>query len=86
MNTSIRRLLTSITREIGGFFVCIKFFQEILRFTDIFALQTLFPSFWNMLMRGELMRPAVELSFLDEDSQRDVADEIGINDATPSHD
>lgn len=31
MIISTRRLLTSITREIGGFFVCIKFFQEILR-------------------------------------------------------
>ena len=32
------------------------------------------------------MRPAVELSYLDEDSQRDVVDEIDLNDATPSHD
>ena len=32
------------------------------------------------------MRPAVELSYLDEDSQRDVVDEIDMNDATPSHD
>ena len=24
------------------------------KFADIFALQTLFPNFWNMLMRGEL--------------------------------
>ena len=57
------------------------------KFADIFALQTLFPNFWNMLMRDELkMRPAVELSFLDEDSQRDVVDEIDLNDATPSHD
>ena len=31
MNISTRRLLTSITREIGGFFVRIKFFQEILK-------------------------------------------------------
>ena len=31
------------------------------------------------------MRPAVELSYLDEDSQRDVVDEIDLNDATPSH-
>jgi len=29
MNISTRRLLTSITREIGGFFVSKKFFQEI---------------------------------------------------------
>ena len=32
------------------------------------------------------MRPAVELSYLDEDSQRDVVDEIDLNDTTPSHD
>ena len=32
------------------------------------------------------MRPAVELSYLDEDSQRAVVDEIDLNDATPSHD
>ena len=30
--------------------------------------------------------PAVELSYLDEDCQRDVVDEIDLNDATPSHD
>ena len=32
------------------------------------------------------MRPAVELSYLDEDAQRDVVDEIDTNDCTPSHD
>lgn len=32
------------------------------------------------------MRPAVELSYLDEDCQRDVALQIDINDCTPSHD
>ena len=32
------------------------------------------------------MRPAVELSYLDEDCQRDVVDEIDQNLATPSHD
>ena len=32
------------------------------------------------------MRPAVELSYLDEDSQRAVVDEIDLNDATPSLD
>ena len=29
------------------------------------------------------MRPAVELSYLDEDCQRDIVDEIDMNDATP---
>ena len=32
------------------------------------------------------MRPAVELSYLDEDSQRYVVEQIDINDCTPSHD
>ena len=32
------------------------------------------------------MRPAVEISFLDEDCQRDLVDEIDLNDCTPSHD
>lgn len=32
------------------------------------------------------MRPAVELSYLDEYCQRDIVDEIDMNDATPSHD
>ena len=32
------------------------------------------------------MRPAVELSYLDEDSQRAVVDEIDLNQWTPSHD
>ena len=31
------------------------------------------------------MRPAVELSYLDEDSQRDVVDFIDENESTPSH-
>ena len=32
------------------------------------------------------MRPAVELSYLDEDSQRAVVDKIDLNQCTPSHD
>ena len=32
------------------------------------------------------MRPAVELSYLDEESQRAVVDEIDLNQCTPSHD
>ena len=32
------------------------------------------------------IRPAVELSYLDEDSQRAVVDEIDLNQCTPSHD
>ena len=32
------------------------------------------------------MRPAVELSYLDEGCQRDVVEEIDLNQCTPSHD
>ena len=32
------------------------------------------------------MRPAVELSYLNEDCQRDLVDEFDLNDCTPSHD
>ena len=31
------------------------------------------------------MRPAVELSYLDEECQRDVVEEIDLNESTPSH-
>lgn len=32
------------------------------------------------------MRPAVQISFLDEDCQSDLVDEIDLKDYTPSHD
>ena len=32
------------------------------------------------------LKPAVELSYLDEDCQRDLVDQIDMNDCTPSHD
>lgn len=32
------------------------------------------------------MRPAVGMSYLDEDAQRDIVDKIDLNDDTPSHD
>ena len=50
-------------------------------------LTNLVPELFDYVDEGRIkMRPAVELSFLDEDSQRDVVDEIDLNDATPSHD
>ncbi len=50
-------------------------------------LINLVPELLDYVDEGRIkMRPAVELSFLDEDSQRDVVDEIDLNDATPSHD
>mgnify|MGYP001043997197 CR=1 FL=1 len=50
-------------------------------------LTNLVPELLEFVDQGRIkMRPAVELSYLDEDCQRDVVDEIDINDATPSHD
>ena len=50
-------------------------------------LTNLVPELLDYVDEGRIkMRPAVELSFLDEDSQRDVVDEIDLNDCTPSHD
>ena len=50
-------------------------------------LTNLVPELLDYVDEGRIkMRPAVELSLLDEDSQRDVVDEIDLNDATPSHD
>ena len=41
----------------------------------------------DLVDKGKIkMRPAVELSYLDEDSQRAVVDEIDLNQCTPSHD
>ena len=50
-------------------------------------LTNLVPELLEFVDEGRIkMRPAVELSHLDEDCQRDVVDEIDLNDATPSHD
>ena len=49
-------------------------------------LTELVPELLEFVDEGRIkMRPAVELSYLDEDCQRDVVDEIDLNDATPSH-
>ncbi|MBQ2970960.1 MAG: ParB/RepB/Spo0J family partition protein [Ruminococcus sp.] len=49
-------------------------------------LTNLVPELLEYVDEGRIkMRPAVELSYLDEDSQRDVVEEIDTNDATPSH-
>lgn len=51
------------------------------------SLTNLVPELLEFVDEGRIkMRPAVELSYLDEDCQRDVVDEIDLNDATPSHD
>ena len=50
-------------------------------------LTNLVPELLELVDEGKIkMRPAVELSYLDEDCQRDVVDEIDLNVCTPSHD
>ena len=49
-------------------------------------LTSLVPELLDLVDEGKIkMRPAVKLSYLDEDSQRAVVDEIDLNQATPSH-
>lgn len=58
--------------------------EQVRRFI---RLTNLIPELLELVDEGRIkMRPAVELSYLDEDSQRDVALQIDINDCTPSHD
>ena len=50
-------------------------------------LTNLVPELLEFVDEGRMkMRPAVELSYLNEDCQRDLVDEIDLNDCTPSHD
>ncbi len=50
-------------------------------------LTNLVPELLDLVDEGKIkMRPAVELSYLDEDSQQAVVDEIDLNQCTPSHD
>ena len=50
-------------------------------------LTNLVPELLELVDEGKIkMRPAVELSYLDEDSQRAVVDEIDLNQCTPPHD
>ena len=49
-------------------------------------LTKLVPELLEFVDEGKMkMRPAVEVSYLDEDCQRDLVDEIDLNDCTPSH-
>ena len=49
-------------------------------------LTFLVPELLEMVDEGRIkMRPAVEISFLDEDAQRDLVDAIDTEDCTPSH-
>ena len=50
-------------------------------------LTNLVPELLEFVDEGRIkMRPAVELSYLNEDCQRDLVDEIDLNYCTPSHD
>ena len=50
-------------------------------------LTNLVPELLECVDDGRMkMRPAVELSYRDEDSQRDIVDEIDMSESTPSHD
>ena len=50
-------------------------------------LTNLVPELLEFVDEGKIkMRPAVEMSYLDEDSQRDIVDCIDLMDCTPSHD
>ena len=58
--------------------------EQIRRYV---RLTNLVPELLDLVDEGKIkMRPAVELSYLDEDSQRAVVDEIDLNQCTPSHD
>ena len=71
------------TNEILGNEVC-ESREQIRRYI---RLTNLVPELLDLVDEGKIkMRPAVELSYLDEDSQRAVVDEIDLNQCTPSHD
>lgn len=54
--------------------------QRFIRLTN------LVPELLEFVDEGRMkMRPAVELSYLDEDAQRDLVDAMDLNDCTPSH-
>ena len=57
--------------------------RQIQRFI---RLTNLVPELLEFVDQGKMkMRPAVEISYLDEDAQRDLVDAIDLNDCTPSH-
>lgn len=50
-------------------------------------LNELVPEILNLVDKGKIaMRPAVEISYLPEESQKQLFDAMGVNDCTPSHD
>ena len=70
--------VTAIGNEVG------ESREQIRRYI---RLTNLVPELLDLVDEGKIkMRPAVELSYLDEDNQRAVVDEIDLNQCTPSHD
>jgi ParB family chromosome partitioning protein len=58
--------------------------EQIRRYV---RLNELVPELLDYVDEGRIkMRPAVELSYLSEECQRDVVEEIDLNESTPSHD
>lgn len=57
--------------------------EQIRRYV---RLTNLVPELLEMVDEGRIkMRPAVEISYLDEDAQRDLVDAIDLEECTPSH-
>ena len=78
VGTKVDRSSEAITEETGDSR------NQIHRYI---RLTNLVPELLDLVDEGKIkMRPAVELSYLDEDSQRAVVDEIDLNQCTPSHD
>lgn len=60
--------------------------ESISQIKRYIRLTNLVPELLELVDEGRIkMRPAVELSYLNEDCQRDIVDEIDTNDSTPSH-
>lgn len=77
VGTKLNRSSEAITEETGDSR------NQIHRYI---RLTYLVPELRDYVDEGQIkMRPAVELSYLDEDCQRAVVDEIDLNQATPSH-
>ena len=80
--------------EIIAVFKTVAYSSEGFRYYDFVDAEdendfnaNLVPELLDLVDEGKIkMRPAVELSYLDEDSQRAVVDEIDLNQCTPSHD
>jgi ParB family transcriptional regulator, chromosome partitioning protein len=69
--------VTAIGNEVG------ESREQIRRFI---RLTNLVPELLEIVDDGRMkLRPAVELSYLNEDCQRDIVEEIDLNDCTPSH-